>query len=428
MRWSPKQKQLYRLDEVDTTLVVVCGTIRSGKSMSGLFGYLRYVMTTFTAGDHVVACYSDIVWRGTILKYANLWCRVTRRDIRPTDKGFTITGRDPATNQIVSNHFFRITGRDVSAVSRLQGLADCQSVWATEAPLYPPDLISEFINRMANAPLETRKLVMDCNPEGGPEHWFKMDWIDRIVTGQIDGRYFDFGPNDNPTMTPEKWAATCDLLPDGPEKQRKTEGVWVASAGLIFDFAKWEVIGRKPKTEPKFLDVSIDVADSGVTHALLIGHYPSEFWVIDEWRYDGNVEGSLSPAAQIQKIQGRFASHGRIVRWVSDTGAGFQASLQEAKLRGLIGGVVVPPVKDVDVGISTTLRMLQRGQLRVHKTNAGLITDAGRYIWDPNLAALGIDKPLKKNDHGPDALRYWVMMHVTANQANRPFLMHQGRH
>lgn len=424
IRLSSKQSKLYSLDQIDPWLVVVCGTIRSGKSIAGIFGYLHYVMKHFNKCDHVVACYSDNVWEGTVLKYAQWWARMTRRTITTNAKGFTVSGRDPELGTVVVNKFYRITGRDISAARRLQGMADVRTVWATEAALFPPELISEFINRLANAPLDTRKLIMDCNPEGGPQHWFKTDWIDRIVDGSLDGEYMYFGPEDNPSMTPEKWQSTCDTLPDGPEKIRKTQGQWVAASGLVFDFAKWKTVGTPPKSKIKYLDVAIDVADSGVTHAVLVGHFATEYWVLDEWRHDGQIAGRMSPAEQLEAMGRQFGSWGRVARWVSDTNGGMLGTLRDFERRDTISGRVFDPHKKVAIGIETTNRMLQRRQLRVSDVCQGLILDAGRYSYNPVGSEKGEDMVIKKDDHGPDAMRYWVMMNIHGTRSGtRPIIV-----
>ena len=34
--------------------------------------------------------------------------------------------------------------------------------------------------------------------------------------------------------------------------------------------------------------------------------------------------------------------------------------------------------------------------------------ELGSYVWDSKAAALGVERPVKALDHGPDALRYYV--------------------
>ncbi len=53
--------------------------------------------------------------------------------------------------------------------------------------------------------------------------------------------------------------------------------------------------------------------------------------------------------------------------------------------------------------------VLAANRLRIHRRCRGLIAEMSNYAWDPKAQKRGEDKPLKANDHGPDALRYAVM-------------------
>ena len=49
-----------------------------------------------------------------------------------------------------------------------------------------------------------------------------------------------------------------------------------------------------------------------------------------------------------------------------------------------------------------------------------LLTEIDSYVWDESPAARNEDKPVKANDHGCDALRYWVMMNEDHSKATKP--------
>jgi hypothetical protein len=47
--------------------------------------------------------------------------------------------------------------------------------------------------------------------------------------------------------------------------------------------------------------------------------------------------------------------------------------------------------------------------MRFHReTTKELWDEMSSYTWDPKAQERGEDKPMKTNDHGPDALRYLV--------------------
>ncbi|MEV0438956.1 hypothetical protein AB0I84_09470 [Streptomyces spectabilis] len=70
-------------------------------------------------------------------------------------------------------------------------------------------------------------------------------------------------------------------------------------------------------------------------------------------------------------------------------------------------------------GIRSVSVALDSGLLRIHRSCAGLREELPGYVWDDTAAARGEDKPVKKDDHSLDGLRYAV--HSTA-QEWRPLL------
>jgi phage terminase large subunit len=54
---------------------------------------------------------------------------------------------------------------------------------------------------------------------------------------------------------------------------------------------------------------------------------------------------------------------------------------------------------------------MQKGSLLVCHECKGLIKEIESYVWDPKASEKGEDRPLKKDDHALDALRYAVYTH-----------------
>ena len=63
---------------------------------------------------------------------------------------------------------------------------------------------------------------------------------------------------------------------------------------------------------------------------------------------------------------------------------------------------------NVPDGIRRVAQLLSRRVLMIHDTCEGLIGELGSYVWDDKAAKMGVEKPVKTMDHGPDALRYYV--------------------
>ena len=52
--------------------------------------------------------------------------------------------------------------------------------------------------------------------------------------------------------------------------------------------------------------------------------------------------------------------------------------------------------------------LISKRRLLVSKACIGLLDEFGLYRWDDKAALLGVEKPVKENDHAMDALRYFV--------------------
>ena len=63
---------------------------------------------------------------------------------------------------------------------------------------------------------------------------------------------------------------------------------------------------------------------------------------------------------------------------------------------------------DVLDGIRKTGVLLNRREILIHERCSGLINELGTYLWDEKASLRGEEKPVKQQDHGPDALRYFV--------------------
>lgn len=72
------------------------------------------------------------------------------------------------------------------------------------------------------------------------------------------------------------------------------------------------------------------------------------------------------------------------------------------------GVYVMEANNDVLNGIRRCSTLISKRRLLVSKACIGLLDEFGLYRWDDKAALLGVEKPVKENDHAMDALRYFV--------------------
>lgn len=417
MRLSAKQSKLYLLDEHDSAITIADGPVRSGKTWAGLFGLLRYAAKYFNQHHFIIGVQSDIAWRELIRPTVEKWAVLTGYNLRWTDKYFTFSNDHRGVNK-----FVRIVANSVAAQGRISG-PPFAGAYCTEVTFMPMEFLLEVGLRTAET--SGRKLVFDCNPQGA-SHWFKQNYIDRAE--EIGARHFKFTEADNPIMTPEKWEQIKRETPPGLQYRRRILGEWVDASDVIWDLEELHAIRQPPDSKPKQFDVAVDTATSSVTHALLIAHYADRYAVVDEWRHDGQVEGAMTNAAQVAEICGRFNAftqrYNQVTkRWVVDpASAHFKAEVMAARRSRELFGKVYATNNNVNLGIDTVSYYLSRRYLTISPWVKYLIRDISSYVWDETWAAKGEDKPLKKDDHGCDALRYWAVMHNQSKQHRPPLV------
>lgn len=58
-------------------------------------------------------------------------------------------------------------------------------------------------------------------------------------------------------------------------------------------------------------------------------------------------------------------------------------------------------------GIRIVSTLLAKRSIRINRKCRGLTGEMQSYVWDDKAAERGEEKPVKQQDHGPDALRYY---------------------
>ena len=158
---------------------------------------------------------------------------------------------------------------------------------------------------------------------------------------------------------------------------------------------------------------------------MLIGKYASGYWVIDEWRHDGDDGNALGHDQQVAEIIKHFRPYGRVNKWVVDpSAADFKVQVARAKRMGATTARVYSGNNEVVFGIQNVSFYFAQHRLNIAPRCINLLREIDSYVWDESPASRNEDRPIKRNDHGPDALRYWVMMNEDHAQAAK----HTSKH
>jgi PBSX family phage terminase large subunit len=289
-----------------------------------------------------------------------------------------------------------LTGaNNIGALSKVQGSVLLDG-YADEIATYPIDVVKMLISRLS---LPGAKMWGTCNP-GPPAHPLKKMIIDRA--DEISARVWNFELDDNPFLDDvyKNWIKSCYT---GVWYKRMVKGLWATADGAVFgnfDPDK-HVIKALPDMPMDQMRIGVDRGAANPTAFIKLERYGT-VWIASDEYYHQNKESDIKVnsqyAAQLIKFIGPL-HHNSIE--VDPSALDFIHELSRAGLSR-----VHSANNDVLNGIQKIAQALQTGNLLIHERCVHLIEEMQSYSWDPKAQILGLDKPIKADDHVIDPLRY----------------------
>jgi PBSX family phage terminase large subunit len=377
----------------DNDGIIADGAIRSGKTLSMSLSYVIWAMTTFTDQNFGMCGKTIGSFRRNVLFLLKLMLRARGYGVADhrADNLLVVTRGD------ITNYFYIFGGKDERSQDLIQGitLAGC---FFDEVALMPESFVNQATGRCS---VDGSKFWFNCNPDG-PYHWFKINWIDKIIEKNL--LYLHFTMDDNLSLS-EKIKARYKSMYYGVFYQRYILGLWVVAEGVIYD-----MFDKVKHTIDKLVDlitdsyyVSIDYGTQNATVFLLWCKNKAGQWVcIKEYYYSGRDETE-------QKTDGEYADDlkdflGNIkpkAIIVDPSAASFIAELRKRCYS------IKKAKNEVLDGIRYVASLLNQ-ELIVFSTECkNTILEFNSYIWDIKASERGDDKPFKQHDHAMDAVRYF---------------------
>ena len=394
MAVSEKQMEILRFPYTGYDALICDGAVRSGKTSIMSLSFFLWAMSSFNGcsfafcGKSVGAVERNIITPLLCVKY------ITKNfDVRYNRSSHAITARRGKRE----NRFYLFGGKDEGSAALIQGIT-LAGAMLDEVALMPRSFVEQA---MARCSVAGSKLWFNCNPEN-PRHWFRQEWI--LKAGEKNALHLHFLMDDNPALT-ESIRQRYRKMYSGIFYERFILGKWVMSEGLIYDmFNPSENVYRQDQRPVSLAfdgvrTVSCDYGTINPTVFLEIYDYDGRFYVDREYRWDSRKEGRQKTDEEYADDMVSFLGKNQCAIIVDPSAASFIAALRR---RGLY---VIPADNEVLGGIRKTGALLQSRRLLVHQSCEGLLDEMGLYLWDQKASE---DRPVKENDHGPDALRYYI--------------------
>jgi PBSX family phage terminase large subunit len=251
------------------------------------------------------------------------------------------------------------------------------------------------------------QILGDCNPDS-PYHYLHRNYLAAGKPKDFLKRW-RFKLDDNPVLS-ETYRRNLELAhpPGTLWHRRMVLGEWVVAEGAVYDMLDTTPGGEHVVTgiPDRFerVVVGVDYGTSNDTVFLAAGKRGKVWTVFSERRYSASERGRQRTDAEHSQdfcrwLEGLGVTPSSIE--IDPSAASFKAQLRQDGVRR---------VRDADNSVVDGIRVVSRGltsgELKIHESCEGLLSEMSTYAWDARAQERGEDKPLKVNDHGPDALRY----------------------
>lgn len=386
-----KQKKILAFSFSKYDTLICDGAIRTGKTSLMMVAFVDWAMREFD-GRRFGICGKTVgsATENIIMPYLQM--------TYPICKGYNVRWR--SSQKILEvrkgsrcNVFEVFGGKDESSFALIQGRT-LAGVLLDEVVLMPESFVNQALARCS---VEGSRAWFNCNPSS-PHHWFYKKWIQHRE--EQNALYLHFELEDNPSLS-EKIKERYNRQYSGVFYDRYIKGLWVAAEGLIY---KGYADALEDVYDGNITDwcVSCDYGTQNAFAALKWGKDSEGVWhCLAEYYYSGRDEGYAKTDDDYLRDMFEFCrdiQDERVEFIVDPSAASFITALKRSdRFR------VRKAKNEVVKGINDTAVAMQRGLVKIGNKCENTIDELAGYCWDGKD-----DKPVKENDHGCDALRYFV--------------------
>ena len=391
----------------DKNGIIADGSIRAGKTLCMSLSFALWAMAKFNGQNFIMAGKTVGAFRRNVLFWLKLMLQA---------QGYKIKDRR-ADNLVeiskgeIINYFYIFGGKDERSQDLVQGIT-AAGVFLDEVALMPQSFVNQALARCS---VKGSKYWFNCNPEG-PNHWFKVEWIDKAKEKDI--LHLHFTMDDNPSLDEDTKERYRKMFV-GVFYQRFILGLWVLAEGIIYHNFDKDKHTIDEKELPKNFDFYYVTSDYGITNPqvfLLCGiKYIKgipHLYLINEYYNTGTKKNKYGQEEKIVKTDTLFLEDYK--NFVGDLN--IRKTIIDPSATSLINlfkenNIKVKEADNTVVdGINLVLNWLEEGRIHiVAKRCPNIIKEFFSYIWDEKAQERGEDKPVKTNDHALDALRYLLM-------------------
>jgi PBSX family phage terminase large subunit len=391
------KKQALSFDESTHRFNIWVGAVRSGKTYISLRRFITFLQEGPPGDAMIIGVNRSTIQRNLL----NLMFGIL---------GFPVPSPMSKETNIYGRKLYFVGAPDVGAVSVIQG-STLVAAYVDEATCIPLEFWEMLETRLS---VEGAQLFATANP-GAPAHWLKKLYLDRANVHDLIS--WTFTLDDNPVLG-DTYKNAIKASFTGVFYKRYILGEWCQASGAIYQNFDHTNIFTDPFPAPSYYLVGLDYGTTNATAAVLCAVTPNK-WpqlrVEKEYYYDSAVVGRSKTDAELVKDIKDFIGYYNVSAiYVDPAAASLKIAMRQQDLP------VVDANNDVILGIKTVSKFISGKNIVVQKACKTLIEQLQSYAWDPKAAEKGEDKPIKKDDHICDALRYACTPFFLSGEFNNP--------
>jgi PBSX family phage terminase large subunit len=426
---SAKQVQAIKQGR-DSRVCIYEGSVRSGKTWTSLIAFADFLKT---APDGL------IIMVGKTERTLATNVLLPMIEIFGTSQIKVTLGAGEA---IIFGRTVRLIGADNAiAETKIRGLTLAGAYVDELTIIGGPKGLDFFQMLLTRMSVKGSRIIATTNPDS-PQHWLLKDYLDKsCLVIEQDGlietfpehnamgfHRYRFVIDDNNSLDP-LYLDSIKNSYTGLFYDRFILGHWVAADGAIYPMLGGNMDGKyiipdeliprysnAPYMNMKEWVLGIDHGSTNPTHCILLGlDNLGKVWAVRELRLTNKMATISAQARSIYEwlqagCDGALQPNPQnpnIVRIVVDPAA------KELRTQFAADGwgLPLPANNKVLDGIKSLGSAIDKGTLQFSPKCKELLKEMTGYVWDPKATARGEDSPVKKDDHGPDALRY-AWMHL----------------
>ena len=363
------------------------GAVRSGKTAMCGFALAR-LMLSRPGRDYLLAGYSrGSVWTNQA-PYLGAVAAALGVPYRPRR-----TGDRPGIE--FGDAFAHVRGLATEGSHQSIMGATMGGGWYDELARLNRAAVDETISRMS---LPGSVVFVTLNP-AAPMHWAKQ-YLDEAGTRRAKEYHSTIYDNDR---LPQEYVEYLEGVYKGRPHlyARYILGQWAAAEGLVYQMV--------PDAEPQEADsgarlwIGADAGAASATAAVYLAERPGRRWVaVDEYYHDARTsyEGQIGDEVHAQRIIARVGRRPIAALEVDPAASALRAALSRFH-------PAAAAAHDVEEGIQRLDGAFRDGRIAILRGACPMLrAQLASYEWDEKAGLEGEDKPVKEDDHLPDALRY----------------------